>query len=303
MTAPAATILIVEDDENLRLALADNLDDEGYDVTSVASVAAAEEALAGAGFDLIVLDIMLPDGDGYSLCERLRARGVESRVLMLTARTLEDDLVRGFEAGADDYLTKPYRLRELLARVAALLRRRGGAAPPSGFAGYALDRTARTLAGPDGGAVELTRTEFDLLAFLLDHRGRALTRQRILDAVWGDVIVDPRTVDNFVSNLKRKLSWTPDTGFVIRTIRGSSWYANAVPRRSGAAPSSTTSASIPPPGSCGPVVVATASAGDRAVSPARSARRSPPTSSQAPTAVSRWTPRMTTVVPPSWLPP
>jgi len=221
MTQAAATILIVEDDENLRLALADNLDEEGYDVTTAASVAAAERALAGAGFDLIVLDIMLPDGDGYSLCERLRERGVESRVLMLTARTLEDDLVRGFEAGADDYLAKPYRLRELLARVGALLRRRGG--PPAEvvtFAGHTLDRTARTLSAPGGEGVELTRTEFDLLVFLLDHRGRALTRQAILDAVWGDVIVDPRTVDNFVSSLKRKLGWTPDAAFRIRTIRG-----------------------------------------------------------------------------------
>ncbi len=221
MTEAAAQVLIVEDDENLRLALADNLEEEGYAVSTAATVAAAERLLVERSFDLIVLDIMLPDGDGYTLCRGLRERGVQARVLMLTARTLEDDLVRGFKAGADDYLAKPYRLRELLARVGALLRRRVD--PPAdrlAFAGFTLDRPARTLLGPDGGAVELTRTELDLLVWLLDHRGRALTRVQILDAVWGDVIVDPRTVDNFVSSLKRKLSWSPDAGFSIRTIRG-----------------------------------------------------------------------------------
>jgi len=214
-------ILIVEDDENLRLGLCDNLEDEGYAVVATATVAAARRALAERTFDLILLDIMLPDGDGYSLCRLLRAEGVASRVLMLTARTLEDDLVQGFDAGADDYLAKPYRLRELLARVRALLRRGVEAAPgPIRFAGYALDPQARALTDTSGAGLDLTRTEFDLLAYLLRHRGRALSRHEILDAVWGDVIVDPRTVDNFVSNLKRKLGWTPESTFSIRTVRG-----------------------------------------------------------------------------------
>jgi DNA-binding response OmpR family regulator len=165
---------------------------------------------------------MLPGEDGYSFCRRLRGQGVKSMVLMLTARSLEDDILKGFEAGAQDYLTKPYRLRELLARVGALLRR-AGTPPPQvmSFSGFNLDLGRRLVTRADGSGVELTRTEFDLLAYLLRHKDRALPRGEILDAVWGrDVVVDPRTVDNFVSSLKKKLGWTSASGFSIHTIRG-----------------------------------------------------------------------------------
>ncbi|HLL04277.1 MAG TPA: response regulator transcription factor [Myxococcaceae bacterium] len=217
------SILIVEDDPNLRLGLQDNLQDEGYEVATAASAPEADALLRSRTFDLLILDVMLPGEDGYSLCRRLRAAGLRSMVMMLTARTLEDDIVRGFEAGAQDYLTKPYRLRELLARVAALVRR-AGTAPPQQvltFASFSLDLGKRILSRADGGPIELTRTEFELLVYLVRHRERALTRQEILDAVWGqDVVVDPRTVDNFVSNIKKKLGWTSTSGFTIHTIRG-----------------------------------------------------------------------------------
>lgn len=220
MNAPR--ILIVEDDANLRLGLRDNLRDEGYDVAVASSAREAELLLREHPFDLLLLDVMLPGEDGYSFCRRLRASGVRSMVMMLTARSLEEDLVRGFEAGAQDYLTKPYRLRELLARVGALVRRTGGEPPRVlSFSGFTLDLGRRSLARAEGSLIELTRTEFDLLVFLLEHRDRALTRGEILDAVWGkDVIVDPRTVDNFVSNLKKKLGWTSASGFTIHTLRG-----------------------------------------------------------------------------------
>jgi DNA-binding response OmpR family regulator len=224
-SAPPSTrpsILVVEDDANLRIGLRDNLQDEGYDVAAASHAREAEALLRGRDFDLLILDVMLPGEDGYSLCRRLRAGGLKSMVMMLTARTLEDDIVRGFEAGAQDYLTKPYRLRELLARVRALVRR-AGTPPPQllGFAGFTLDLGKRALSRADGNLVELTRTEFDLLTYLVRNRDRALTRQEILDTVWGqDVIVDPRTVDNFVSNLKKKLGWTSTSGFTIHTIRG-----------------------------------------------------------------------------------
>lgn len=214
-------VLIVEDDANLRLALEDNLRDEGYAVQVAATVKAAREALSAAAPDVVVLDLMLPDGDGYALCRELRARGVTSRVLMLTARTLEDDLVKGFEAGADDYLAKPYRLRELLARVAALARR--GPAGPGGpthtLGAFSIDEATRTVAGPDG-PVELTRKEFDLLVCLLKAGDRVLSRDEILDAVWGaDVVVDTHTVDNFISSLKKKVK--PSRGeFEWKTVRG-----------------------------------------------------------------------------------
>ncbi|MCY1077243.1 response regulator transcription factor [Archangium lansingense] len=228
MNAPSSppnarpSILVVEDDANLRIGLRDNLQDEGYEVTVASHTQEAEPLLRSRTYDLLVLDVMLPGEDGYSFCRRLRASGVQSMVLMLTARSLEDDIVRGFDAGAQDYLTKPYRLRELLARVGALVRRAGGA-PPSvmSFGGFSLDLGKRTLSRIDGSVIDLTRTEFDLLAFLLKHRDRALPRGEILDAVWGrDVIVDPRTVDNFVSNLKKKLGWTSASSFTIHTIRG-----------------------------------------------------------------------------------
>ncbi|HSP77492.1 MAG TPA: response regulator transcription factor [Myxococcaceae bacterium] len=223
-TPPPArsSILIVEDDANLRLALRDNLQDEGYEVAVATHAREAESLLRERSFELLILDVMLPGEDGYTFCRRLRASGVRSMVLMLTARSLEEDIVRGFEAGAQDYLTKPYRLRELLARVGALLRRAGS--PPlqlMTFAGFTLELDRRALSRADGSQIELTRTEFDLLAWLLRHRGRALTRQEILDAVWGqDVVVDPRTVDNFVSNLKKKLGWTSTSAFTIHTLRG-----------------------------------------------------------------------------------
>lgn len=215
-------ILVVEDDENLRLALADNLEDEGHTVQTAGSVAEARAALASGDPDLIVLDIMLPDGDGYAVCSDYRAAGGAAMVLMLTARTLEDDLVRGFDAGADDYLAKPYRLRELLSRVSALLRRAGRAPvqAAAGFCDIVIDTDAREVRTP-AGPVALTRTEFDLLRYFVDEQGKARSRNEILDAVWGaDVIVDGRTVDNFVSSLKKKLGWRAEAGWRIRTVRG-----------------------------------------------------------------------------------
>ncbi len=225
MTAPGhASVLLVEDDENLRVALRDNLVDEGHRVRAVATLAEARQALDRDPFDVVVLDLMLPDGDGTTLCRAMKDGGHPARVLMLTARTLEDDLVRGFAEGADDYLKKPYRLRELLARVAALARRgtaaRAGAAGSS-FCGFVLDEAARLLRDADGRAIDLTRSEHDVLKVLLDNRHRAVTRDQILDEVRGKgVMVDERTVDNFVSSLKKKLGWTKDARWRIASVRG-----------------------------------------------------------------------------------
>lgn len=223
----ANSILIVEDDENLRLALADNLEDEGYTVSAAATGTAGLELAREGDFDVVVLDIMLPDVDGYTICRELREAGVASMILMLTARSLEEDVVRGFDVGADDYLAKPYRLRELLARVRALMRRaagRRGPAPPTSGAlalgSATIDREARVVT-LEGAAVDLTRTEFDLLVHFVTHPGKALSRDEILDAVWGeDVVVDPRTVDNFVSSLKKKLMWSRESPWRFKSVRG-----------------------------------------------------------------------------------
>ena len=211
-------VLVVEDDSSLRLAVTDNLEDEGYQVIATASLAGARAAVAAQSFDVGVLDLMLPDGDGSALCRELRKAGNPTRVLMLTARTLEDDLVKGFEAGADDYLAKPYRLRELLARVAALARRTKVTATTHTLGHYEVDETRRTVTGPSG-AVELTRKEFDLLVCLLRAGDAVVKRDDILDAVWGEVVVDTHTVDNFVSSLKKKLK-VESAGFELKTVRG-----------------------------------------------------------------------------------
>jgi len=219
-----ADILIVEDDENLRVGLSDNLESEGYRVHAARNGAEAERELRERRFHLVVLDVMLPDTDGYTLCRGMRARGDDTLVLMLTARTLEDDLVRGFDSGADDYLKKPYRLRELLSRVAALLRRAGvrsGGEPGLRFGRFRVDVDARELRDEAGERLDLTRTEFDLLLLFVRRAGEALSRDAILDAVWGsDVVVDVRTVDNFVSSLKKKLAWTGADPWAIETVRG-----------------------------------------------------------------------------------
>lgn len=211
-------VLVVEDDASLRLALTDNLEAEGYAVVAARTLAEARALAAEAAPDVVVLDLMLPDGDGTAFCRELRAAGAAARVLMLTARTLEDDLVKGFEAGADDYLAKPYRLRELLARVAALTRRAGSPEPTSWALGpFTVDEPTRTVTTA-GEEVPLTRKEFDLLVCLLRANGVVVTRDALLDRVWGaDVVVDTHTLDNFVSSLKRKLK---GDGFELKTVRG-----------------------------------------------------------------------------------
>lgn len=223
-------ILIVEDDENLRVALEDNLDDEGYAVTTAADGKSALKALAKGDVEVVILDIMLPDIDGYAVCKQIREKGYPVRVLMLTARSLESDLVTGFDAGADDYLSKPYRLRELLARVGALMRRSvtdstaasSGPAPDRiTFGAHEIDLAARLVRDVRGEEVKLTRTEFDLLACLVRNAGKAMSRDDILAAAWEPgIVVDPRTVDNFVSSLKKKLDWDKSTPWRIQTVRG-----------------------------------------------------------------------------------
>ncbi len=224
--ASKGKILIVEDDENLRMALEDNLVDEDYEVSATAKGKEGLALLQRDDFDLCILDIMLPDISGYDVCRQIREKQIPVRVLMLTARTLESDLVEGFDAGADDYLSKPYRLRELLARVGALLRRKVAEQnEPSRdhyqLGGHTVDAKARIIRDPDGAEVKVTRTEFDLLLCLLRNQRTALSREDILAQAWDpEVVVDPRTVDNFVSSLKKKLGWTKSSPYRIQTVRG-----------------------------------------------------------------------------------
>ncbi len=214
-------LLVVEDDENLRLTLLDNLELEGFDVQVAATVAEAEVLIGEV--DLCILDIMLPDGNGYDFCQWVRNRDLNVLILMLTARTLDRDIDSGFESGADDYLVKPYRMRELLLRIKALLRRR--AMPLSQQAntqinGFDICWPARQV-NHQGNSVHLTKTEFDLLQYLYDNLDTVKSRDDILNAVWGEsVYVDNRTVDNFVAGIKKHLNLKQGQPFYIRSVRG-----------------------------------------------------------------------------------
>jgi two-component system alkaline phosphatase synthesis response regulator PhoP len=181
-----ARILIVDDEPEIVRGLEDNLRFEGYQTTSAAN---GEEALALAlsgAPDLILLDVMMPRMSGWDVCRALREKGIDVPVIMLTARGEEVDRVRGLELGADDYVTKPFSLRELLARVRAVLRRPG---PRERFEEFAFDdvrvRPRVRQVFKAGQEVRLTRKEFDLLVFLIAHRGEVITRERLLDEVWG----------------------------------------------------------------------------------------------------------------------
>lgn len=214
-------ILIVEDDATIRTILEMALLGAGF--RHVRSVARGDEALAALrrrAADLVLLDVMLPGMDGFAVCSRIRDTPAlaATRVVMLTARTQNEDIVRGLSCGADDYVTKPFDRAVLLARVRAVLRRGLPTAPPSGFDGLCVDGENRT-ATLDGAALKLAPGELRILALLVANRGRVLPRARILDAVQADDgrEVSERTIDVQVANLRRKLGGWADH---IETIRG-----------------------------------------------------------------------------------
>jgi DNA-binding response OmpR family regulator len=220
-----ARILIVEDEDLIRRGLVDALQHREYAASGVGDgEAGLREAKAG-GWDLILLDVMLPKLDGFTVCERLRELGVGTPILMLTAKDAEDDKVRGLEAGADDYLTKPFGLKELMARVEALLRRaRGHAARPATLhlVGVEID-LGRRVARHDGAEEPLTDRELDLLCYLHERAERVVTRDELLQAVWGYAAgVQSRTADIHLVKLRRKIG--PDA---VETIRGKGYRAKA----------------------------------------------------------------------------
>jgi len=221
----SARILIVEDDAPLRALLQERLAAEGYTVEAVATGEEALQALEARPPDLVVLDLMLPGMDGLEVCRRLRARHPAVYVLMLTARSSELDRVVGLEVGADDYVTKPFSLNELVARVRAGLRRlqldRETAEEASlEFDGLRIDPVRRQV-WRDGQPVHLTVREFELLLFLARHPDRPFTRLQLLQEVWGiDYPGYARTVDSHIQRLRAKIEPTPGTPRYIRTVWG-----------------------------------------------------------------------------------
>jgi two-component system response regulator MprA len=214
-----ARILVVDDDPMLAAALRRPLAYEGYEVLVAASGEEALARVAEQAPDLVVLDVLLPGMDGLAVCRRLRQAG-DTPVLMLTARSEVPERVAGFEAGADDYLGKPFAFEELLLRVKALLRRgRNGAASELRFTDLRMDRSTREVWRGDR-SISLTRQEFDLLALFLEHPRQVLTRSTILERVWDyDFGRDSNVLEVYVGYLRRKLESGGETR-VIHTIRG-----------------------------------------------------------------------------------
>jgi DNA-binding response OmpR family regulator len=214
-------LLVVEDDPAIAMALEDDLRAAKYDVVVEADGLKALESARDRAFDAILLDIMLPRKDGLAVCRELRSAGVQTPIILLTAKTLEADKILGLEAGADDYITKPYSPGELRARLNAVLRRTSDALPDLfEFGECAIDFLRRELRRA-GTVVPLTPLEFRLLETFIRHRGRALSRQRLIDDAWGmTTFVTDRVVDNQVTNLRKKIEPAPSTPTFIVNIRG-----------------------------------------------------------------------------------
>jgi DNA-binding response OmpR family regulator len=218
-----ARILIVEDEPPMRLALHDILDTEGYRVQTAADGEAGLHHALEQRPDLILLDVMLPKLDGFALCSELRRLGVAAPVLMLTAKGQVEDRVAGLDCGADDYLVKPFSTEELLARVRALLRRRGAErrAATTLVLGETQVDLVKLTAVRGGQSLRLTAKEYAVLRLLAEADGEPVTRQRFLDLVWGyAAFPTTRTVDNHIASLRAKIEPEPDTPRWILTVHG-----------------------------------------------------------------------------------
>ena len=227
MSADTLRVLVVEDEEPLRMALADALAAEGYAVLEAADGDAGLKLALAEGPDVVLLDLMLPKRDGFSVLRAIREDRLTSAVIILSARGEEWDRVQGFEYGADDYVVKPFSTRELLLRMQAVLKRAGGRTPGLDaeggkvkvgdalvdFAAYTVTRGGRRHG--------LSRRELDLLRYLIEHDGETLDRGRLLDDVWGsDEFPTARTIDTHVLKLRKKLEASPDQPQHIQTVHG-----------------------------------------------------------------------------------
>ncbi|MCB9825336.1 MAG: response regulator transcription factor [Planctomycetota bacterium] len=225
--APAPRVLVVEDESTLAAGIAENLEAEGYVAEVVGDGAKALERIRAREHDLVLLDVMLPRLDGYTVCRKAREEGIGVPVLFLTARAEEADRITGLESGGDDYLGKPFSLRELLLRVAAILKRyRWYEGPDSTgtllrFGGNEVD--FRTYVGTawDGRRHELTHKEAMILKLLTECEGEVVSRERVLDVVWGyEVYPSTRTIDNFILRLRKRFERDSDAPLHFHTVRG-----------------------------------------------------------------------------------
>jgi DNA-binding response OmpR family regulator len=223
-------ILVVEDEPAIAESISYGLRRDGYSVAIAPTVAEAERGLEGV--DLVVLDLMLPDGSGFDLLGRIRRSTASTAIIILSSRDAEADRVAALETGADDYVTKPFSPREIVARVRAVLRRarpRDLPAKEPGVVPLSVDGGTRR-AFVQGNQVELTRVEFDLLSCLLESPGRVFTRAQLIDKVWGDgFAITDRTIDSHVKSLRRKVADAGGHAAMIETVRGVGYRINDEP--------------------------------------------------------------------------
>ena len=217
----SARILVVEDDRAIATALEDDLRLEGYDVEVVRDGPAAIDRASRSRFELMLLDVMLPGKDGFEVCRELKRRGVDTTILLLTARGNESDKVLGLDLGADDYVTKPYSPKELRARIRVLLRRNVQGRPDvAHFGDCELDFTRGELRRA-GRVVPVTPLEFKLLTLFVTRPGRVLTRRLLIDEAWGrDTAITERVVDNQIANLRKKVEPLPTEPRFLKSVRG-----------------------------------------------------------------------------------
>jgi DNA-binding response OmpR family regulator len=218
------TILLVEDEPGMQRGLKDNLEFEKYEVDAVADGKIALGKLAQRSYDLVILDVMLPTISGLEVCKQIRQQGIKTPIIMLTARGEEIDKVLGLELGADDYITKPFGVRELMARIKAVLRRSEGSAAGSPekmvLANIEIDFGSYT-ATLSGVPLSLTPKEIEIMKFLWQHRNKTISRDELLSKVWGyDESISTRTVDNFILKLRQKIEEDPANPRHIITIHG-----------------------------------------------------------------------------------
>jgi two-component system alkaline phosphatase synthesis response regulator PhoP len=218
----ARRLLLIEDEPGLVMTLTDRLAAEGYDVTSASDAAAAQAAATASGYDAIIMDVMLPGGNGFDLTKAFRQQGIQTPILMLTARGQVVDRVVGLKLGADDYLVKPFDMAELLARVEALLRR---TPPPQSADVYRFGEITvdfrKAEVERDGKPLELSAREFKLLKYFVEHRGATLSRDELLNEVWGyNAMPSTRTVDVHVAWLRQKLEDNVRHPQFILTVHG-----------------------------------------------------------------------------------
>jgi two-component system, OmpR family, alkaline phosphatase synthesis response regulator PhoP len=217
-------ILVVDDEAHLADGIRENLQAEGYDTTVAYNGATGFGAMKAGRYDLAIVDVMMPEMDGLELCARMRREGLQTPVLFLTVKGAPEDRVRGFEAGGDDYLTKPFHLRELLLRVAAILRRSRwyeDAEDSLEFGGNRIDFRTYKARAWDGTEHNLTHKEAMIVQALAEREAEIVTREDILDRVWGyEVFPSTRTIDNFIVRVRKRFERDPEHPAHFHTIRG-----------------------------------------------------------------------------------